>query len=115
MVSALSLASKSFKFREESEAHRDIASRLWDLRESYLSLIADLMSGATPAADARARRDELQKATLLAYADAPRTTSKAFSRASDGLKHNEELTFTSGEIDLFLPEALRLNESEASA
>jgi SMODS and SLOG-associating 2TM effector domain family 4 len=115
VVSALSLASKSFKFSEESQAHRDIASRLWDVRESYLSLIADLMSSATPAVDARARRDELQKATLKAYADAPRTTPKAFSRASDGLKHNEELTFTSREIDLFLPEALRLIESEASA
>jgi hypothetical protein len=115
VVSALSLASKTFKFSEESEAHRGIASRLWDVRESYLSLIADLMSGATPAADARARRDELQEATRQAYADAPRTTPEAFSRASDGLKHNEELTFTSGEIDLFLPEALRLNECEESA
>ena len=56
VVSALSLAAKSFKFGEESEAHRDIASRLWDVRESYLSLIADLMSGAAPTADARARR-----------------------------------------------------------
>ena len=59
------------------------------------------MSGATPAVDARRRRDELQEATRKAYADAPRTTAKAFSRAGDGLKHNEELTFTSGEIDLF--------------
>lgn len=115
VVSALSLASKSFKFSEESEAHRDIAACLWDVRESYLSLIADLMSSATPSTDARARRDELQEATRKAYADAPRTTSKAFSRASDGLKHNEELTFNSGEIDLFLPEALRLNGSDASA
>ena len=115
VVSALSLASKSFKFSEESEAHRDIASRLWDLRESYLSLIADLMSGATAVVDARVRRDELQEATRKAYADAPRTTPKAFSRASDGLKHNEELTFTSDEIDLFLPEALRLSETKAPA
>jgi hypothetical protein len=113
VVSALSLASKSFKFGEESEAHRKIASRLWDVRESYLSLIADLMSGATAPADARTRRDELQEATRAAYAEAPRTTSKAYGRAQDGLKNNEELTFTSREIDLFLPEALRLNEGEA--
>ncbi|MBB5854032.1 SLATT domain-containing protein [Amycolatopsis umgeniensis] len=113
VVSALSLASKSFKFSEESEAHRKIASRLWDVRESYLSLIADLMSGATAPADARVRRDELQEATRAAYADAPRTTSKAYGRAQNGLKNNEELTFTSREIDLFLPEALRLNEGEA--
>lgn len=115
VVTALTLATKSFKFGEESEAHRDIASRLWDVRESYLSLIADLMSGATPASEARARRDELQAATRAAYADAPRTTPKAYAKAQDGLKNNEELTFTSREIDLFLPKALRLNESEASA
>lgn len=110
VVTALTLATKNFKFGEESTAHRDIASRLWDVRESYLSLIADLMSGATSVADARARRDELQEATRVAYADAPRTTAKAFSQASSGLKDNEEMTFTSREIDLFLPEALRLNE-----
>jgi hypothetical protein len=113
VVTALTLVTKSFKFGEEAEAHRDIASRLWDVRESYLSLIADLMSGATSASEARVRRDELQEATRKAYADAPRTTAKAYGKAQDGLKNNEELTFTSREIDLFLPEALRLNESEA--
>lgn len=107
LVSALSLAANHFRFGEESEAHRDIASRLWDVRESYLSLIADLMSGATSESDARLRRDELQDATLKAYTDAPRTTAKAYCNARDGLKNNEELTFTSREIDLFLPEALR--------
>lgn len=113
VVSALSLATKSFRFDEESKAHRDIAARLWDVRESYLSLIADLMSGATSAVDARARRDALQDATREAYAEAPRTTARAYRRAQDGLKNNEELTFTSREIDLLLPATLRLNESEA--
>jgi hypothetical protein len=112
IVSALSLAAQSFRFGEESDAHRDIASRLWDVRESYLSLISDLMSGAVSGPDARARRDDLQAAALKAYADAPRTTAKAYSKAQDGLKNNEELTFTSREIDLLLPEGLRLNESE---
>jgi hypothetical protein len=113
VVTAVTLATKSFKFGEEAEAHRDIASRLWDVRESYLSLIADLMSGATPVTDARTRRDELQEATRATYAAAPRTTAKAFRQASSGLKDNEEMTFTSREIDLFLPEALRLNEDGA--
>lgn len=114
VVTVLSLAAKSFRFDEESEAHLDIASRLWDVREAYLSLIADLMSGATSERDGRVRRGELQEATRKAYAAAPRTTAKAYGRAQDGLKDNEELTFTSREIDLLLPEALRLNRSEAS-
>lgn len=113
LVSATSLATKTFKFSEEADAHRDIATRLWDVRESYLSLISDLMSDETSASDARVRRDELQEAARAAYADAPRTSQKAFDKASDGLKNNEEMTFTSREIDLFLPETLRLNEGEA--
>ena len=113
VVTVLSLGAKSFKFGEESEAHRDIASRLWDVRESYLSLVTDLRSGATSEDDARARRDALQEAARAAYSAAPRTSNKAFKKASEGLKSNEEMTFSSREIDLFLPEALRLNESEA--
>lgn len=110
LVSWMSLGAKTFKFAEESDAHRGIASRLWDVRESYISLIADLMSGDVSDAQARDRRDELQQATRDAYADAPRTSSKAFTRAQGGLKHNEEMTFTSREIDVFLPDALRLDE-----
>lgn len=113
LVTVVSLATKSFRFGEEAEAHRDVAAALWDVRESYLSLITDLMSGATPDDEARARRDELQADTHRAYSDAPRTTAKAYTRAQDGLKNNEELTFTPHEIDVFLPEALRLNEIEA--
>jgi hypothetical protein len=113
LISGTSLATKTFKFSEEADAHRDIATRLWDVRESYLSLISDLMSDETSASDARARRDGLQEATRAAYADAPRTSQKAFNKASDGLKDDEEMTFTSREIDLFLPEGLRLNKGEA--
>lgn len=112
LVTWISLGAKTFRFADESDAHRGIASRLWDVRESYISLISDLMSGDISDEEARARRDELQEATRATYADAPRTSSKAFSRAQEGLKHNEEMTFTPREIDLFLPEGLRLDEDE---
>ena len=113
LVTAISLATKTFKFAEEADVHRAIAAELWDVRESYLSLITDLLADTITESDARARRDELQEAARAAYSEAPRTASKAFADASDGLKDNEEMTFASREIDLFLPEALRLNESEA--
>lgn len=112
LVSWMSLGAKTFKFEEESNAHRGIASRLWDVRESYISLIADLMSGTVSDAAGRERRDELQQAARDCYADAPRTSPKAFERAQDGPQNNEEMTFTSREIDLLLPEALRLGEGE---
>lgn len=112
LVSWISLGAKTFKFEQESDAHRGIASRLWDVRESYLSLIADLMSGTTSGAEAGARRDALQQATRDAYAEAPRTSTKAYGRAKEGLQRNEEMTFSSREIDLFLPETLRLSKRD---
>lgn len=113
LVTAASLSTKKFKFAEEAAAHRDTASLLWNVRESYLSLISDLMAGAMSALEARDRRDQLQEEARMAYAGAPRTSDKAYDKASEGLQENEEMTFTSHEIDLFLPEALRLNEGEA--
>lgn len=113
LVTWVTLGAKTFRFQDEADAHRDIASRLCDLRESYLCLIADLMSQTVSDPEGRKRRDELQKAVHNAHSEAPRTTSRAFARARRGLKNNEEMTFTPREIDLFLPEALRLNESGA--
>ncbi|MCT2183303.1 SLATT domain-containing protein [Brevibacterium casei] len=115
LVSWMSLGAKTFKFDEESNAHRGIASRLWDVRESYISLIGDLMSGTVSDSAGRERRDELQQAALDCYSDAPRTSPKAFERAQDGLQNNEEMTFTSREIDHLLPEALRLGEGVGRA
>ncbi len=112
LVSWMSLGAKTFKFDETSAAHRDIASKLWDVRESYISLIADMMSGEILDVDARKRRDELQILARDVYSTAPRTSGKAFKRAQDRLKNNEEMTFTTREIDLFLPEALRLGTDE---
>lgn len=113
LVTWISLGTKTFRFADESDAHRGIASELWDVRESYISLITDLMSGTVSDAEGRERREELQQATREAYVAAPRTSSKAFARAQQGLKNNEEMTFTRREIDLMLPEALRLKETEA--
>ena len=112
LVTWMSLGVKTFKFSEESDAHRTTASQLWDIRESYMSLIADMMSDNISDTDARILRDELQDAACKAYAAAPRTTSRAYKRARRRLKDNEELTFTPREIDLFLPATLRLDDSE---
>ncbi|KUF08611.1 SLATT domain-containing protein [Leucobacter sp. G161] len=113
LVTWISLGTKTFRFADESDEHRAIASQLWDLRESYISLIADLMAGSVSEAEGGRRRDELQEEVRGTYSSAPRTSPKAFARAQGGLKNNEEMTFTSREIDLFLPETLRLDEGEA--
>jgi SMODS and SLOG-associating 2TM effector domain family 4 len=91
-----------------AQKHRDTASKLWGIRESYLSLITDLTSLGPQ--EARARRDALQEQLEPIYASSPQTDAKAFSAAQDALKDNEELTFSSSEIDCFLPAAHRRSE-----
>ena len=114
LVTWASLGAKTFNYSEESEAHRATASQLWSIRESYISLITDLMSGDVSSSDAQARRDDLQEKAYAIYSTAPRTSGCAFKRAQQGLKNNEEMTFNPYEIDLFLPKALRLSENEVS-
>lgn len=88
-----------------AQKHRDTASKLWGVRESYFSLITDL--GVLEPDEARTRRDALQEQLEPIYASSPSTDSKAFAAAQDALKNNEELTFSASEIDCFLPAAHR--------
>jgi hypothetical protein len=90
-----------------SERHRKVASELWNIRESYLSLLTDLRAGFEGDASLRQRRDELQANLAKIYETAPRTTDKAYQKAQVGLQKNEELTFTDQELDTLLPPALR--------
>lgn len=115
LVTVVSLATKTFRHKEESDAHRDVASQLWGVRESYLSLIADLMSGEVSDNQARRRRDELQEAAHSVYSIAPRTGKRAFGQAQEALKENDEMTFTPAEIDQFLPEELRISTTSSVA
>lgn len=109
LVTALNLGTKTFRYGEEAQRHRDVASRLWDVRESYLSLITDVMSSTIEHSYARDRRNELQERTREIYADAPRTSRRAWHLAWVGLKSKEELTFSRAELDLLLPAGLRID------
>ena len=44
-----------------AQEHKTIAARLWTVRESYLSLLTDVVSGAIGAEEARKGRDDLQE------------------------------------------------------
>jgi hypothetical protein len=90
-----------------AEQHRLTAQALWLLREQYVHLIGDLEGGAISVADGRDRRDALTTSAAHIYASAPDTDSEAYAAAREALRTNEELTFSRGEIDVMLPEALR--------
>lgn len=98
---------KEYSLSEAAERHSVTASKLWDIRESYLSLLADLMSREGNIEEVIERRNCLQAKLAAVYEKAPRTTPKAYQAAQKSLKLNEELTFSDEEIDIFLPIPMR--------
>jgi hypothetical protein len=98
---------KGFDPGATAQKHRDAAAALWNIRESYLSLLTDLRMNAVVPEIARERRDELQTRLAALHKGAPQTHSSAYAKAQKALQHNEEYTFAEGEIDLFLPSTLR--------
>jgi hypothetical protein len=90
-----------------AERHKEIAARLWSIRESYLSILTDIRIGSSTVDEVKSRRDNLQSELATIYSAAPRTLDAAYRKAGIALKQNEELTFSEQEIDRFLPQSLR--------
>jgi hypothetical protein len=104
---ALNTYTKDYDLGELAQKHVETATRIWSIRESYLSLLTDLSDGNINLEEAITKRDELQELLASVYLNAPRTNSKAYAAAQKALKINEELTFSDEEIDKFLPAPLR--------
>ena len=98
---------KDFDLGEIAQKHTNAANELWDIRESYLSLLIDIKANQLSMGQIINQRDNLQKRLSNVYSGSPRTNSKAYREASKALKLNEELTFSDREIDSFLPKELR--------
>lgn len=90
-----------------AQRHREAASDIWNVREAYLSLIADITDQRSDLGALRQRRDDLQVALHKIYHAAPHTDGTAYGKAQDALKNNEDLTFSEQEIDVMLPVSLR--------
>lgn len=98
---------KEFDPATMAQKHREAASSIWKIRESYLSLITDALDDAVPLATLRTRRETLQNELGEVYSTAPLTDGTAYRKAQDGIKNREELTFSENELDLMLPNTLR--------
>jgi hypothetical protein len=105
---ALNSYTKDYDLGAIAQKHKEAASALWLIRESYLSLLVDIAIGKKPLETLQAQRDELAKQLHEAYKSAPSTSVPgAYKEAQTGLQKMEEMTFTDGEIDAFLPKELR--------
>jgi hypothetical protein len=93
---------------EAAQKHRETAADLWNIRESYLSLLTDIHQ-ATPMPELKDRRDVLQESLHKIYRSAPHTDGRAYIEAQERLQNKEDLTFSDQEIDLLLPTTLRRN------
>ena len=92
---------------KEINSHVDMINKLWNIRESYLSLLVDIKTNCIGIKEIIKRRDGLQELLNAVYETGPRTNTKAYKKASIALKINEDMTLHDEEIDLFLPESLK--------
>ena len=106
---------KEFDPGKMAEMHRETASSIWNIRESYLSLITDTLDEAFSLEVLREHRDALQEKLHEIYAAAPFTDGVAYGMAQDGLQNREDLTFSEEELDRMLPYTLRRTSREAKA
>lgn len=106
----LNIYTKEYDLSELVRKHAASAVDLWNVRESYLSLLVDIDDEAIDMNRLRQRRDELQETLKGIYKVAPRTLPKAYRMAQSALQLNEELKFSNKEIDKMLPESLRMRE-----
>lgn len=98
---------KEYNLGETIQKHNSSALELWNIREQYLSLLTDIKAEKKSIDEIIEQRNSLQIALEGTYKGSPRTFSKAYNKASEGLKRNEEYTFSDEEIDKFLPKELR--------
>jgi hypothetical protein len=104
---ALNAFTKENDLGKIAQLHKEAADKIWMIRESYLSLLADLWADIKTIEQACSRRDELQAELAAVYSSAPRTNDKAYTSAQKALKVSEDLTFSDVEIDKLLPGPLR--------
>lgn len=95
---------------QEAQKHVEIAGKLWAVRESYMSLINDLVSRTISLEQAKEQRVALQNKLEEIYKDPTQTTPASYKAAQKGLKKFEELTSSDEEIDALLPVALRKHQ-----
>lgn len=112
---ALTAYMKGFDPGAAAQKHRDAAADIWPIREDYLSLLTDILSGDAKPDVLRKRRDDLQATLAAIYRGAPHTAAGAYAEAQVALKQNEEYTFSDAEIDKFLPKALKIQGRAAPA
>jgi len=99
--------SKSYDFDSLVASHRNVASALLEIRDSYQHLIYKAQEGETSIADLDSEYQKLEKKKHSIYKEAPRTTDRAVEMARVALHVNKDNEFLDEDIDAALPRCLR--------
>lgn len=110
----LTLYFKESSLGEQAQKHAVVASKMWGIRESLLSLLTDMHDGRS-VEEIRSERDRLNALLEEIYKSAPRTDGAAYAAAQKALKLNEELFFSDEELDCMLPQKLRSTSAQRAS
>lgn len=105
----LNLYTRGSKLPEEAEEHMRCANRLWVVLQDYESLYTDFDD--LEVGEIRRCRDLLIEKQAEIYAEAPRTSDRAYKKARKRLKNGHQ-SFEPEEIDILLPSRLRSHACE---
>lgn len=100
----LNLYAKEYKIQNEVSQHRNAANTLWDIRESYVSLLVDFE--VLEDNEIQKRRDILCEKVSEVNNNYPATDAKSYKAAQKALKEEEEQTFKENEVDSILPNGI---------
>ena len=103
----------SFDPEKKATSHKQAANSLWLIREKYVNLMTDILSGHLKEDGIVKRRDDLLNELDVVYKSAPETSSRAYKMAQEALKFNEELTFSDKELNQLLPASLHITNSKS--
>lgn len=103
----------SFNFEQKAISYKNSALKFMGLRDSYRSLITDIMNESIDTQTIISKRDTLQHQYQVICDLSPQTGSLEYTEAQKrlnkrGAVSGEEFTWSDEEIDWFLPESLRL-------
>jgi hypothetical protein len=117
LIIGASLVFEMFNKEDKSQEifqHKMYAEKYKNLRDEYMGLIEEAMSNTISDAELRSKKDNLLKRYSTIGENAPKTTGEDYKQAQIGLgldgNSGEEFTWADKEIDLFLPEQLRLKK-----
>lgn len=100
----LNLYAKEYQIQNEVSQHRNAANRLWDIRESYVSLLVDF--DVLEDSEIQKRRNVLCERVSEVNNNYPATDAKSYRAAHRALQEEEEQTFKDNEVNSILPNGI---------